>query len=94
MRFEEFLKEREYLLGVSRKTLAYYQCAFNSWNKHATDGKILTWITVMKTAGLSNISINTYICALRAYFKWAEPERPGIAHLKQELPTSRRSKRF
>jgi integrase len=38
----------------------------------------------MKTTGVSNISINTYICAMRAYFKWAEPERPRIAHLKEE----------
>ncbi len=30
----------------------------------------------MKGEGLSNISINPYICAMCAYFKWAEPERP------------------
>jgi site-specific recombinase XerD len=84
MRFEEFLKEREYLLGVSKKTLIYYQCAFNSWTKHATDGTVLTWVAGMKTAGLSNISVNTHICAMRAYFKWAEPERSRIAYLKEE----------
>jgi hypothetical protein len=38
----------------------------------------------MKAAGLSNISINTYICAMQAYFRWAEPERPRIAYLKEE----------
>jgi integrase/recombinase XerD len=84
MRFEEFLKEREYLRGVSKKTLIYYRCAFNSWGKHATDGKVFTWIQGMKAAGPSNISINTYICAMRAFFRWAEPERPKIAYLKEE----------
>jgi hypothetical protein len=71
MHFDEFLKERQYLLGVSPKTLIYYRYAFNPWKKHASDGTTITWIAGMKGAGISNISINTYICAMNAYWKWA-----------------------
>jgi integrase/recombinase XerD len=83
MRFEEFLKEREYLLGVSRKTLTYYRTAFASWTKRATDGKPVTWIQSMKQAGISNISINTYICAMNAYWKWSG-EGEKLKYLKEE----------
>ena len=84
LRFDEFLKEREYLLGVSPATLTYYRSAFTTWTKFATDDSVLAWVQGMKAAGLSNASVNTHICAMRAYFKWAEPERPRIAYLKEE----------
>jgi integrase/recombinase XerD len=90
MRFDEFLKEREYLLGVSLKTLIYYRCAFNSWNKYATDGTAVTWIKGMKDAGIKAVSINTYICAMNAYWTWSgeydRKTRQGkrLAYLKEE----------
>jgi integrase/recombinase XerD len=90
MRFDEFLKEREYLLGVSQKTLIYYQCAFNSWKKYATDETPVTWIKGMKDAGLKPVSINTYICAMNAYWMWsgeynrATKQGKRLAYLKEE----------
>ena len=90
MRFDEFLKEREFLLGVTPKTLIYYHCAFNSWKKYATDGTAVTWIKGMKEAGIKAVSINTYICAMNAYWKWAGEYNPvtkqgkRLAYLKEE----------
>jgi len=79
MRFEEFLNERKYLLNVSHKTLVYYKCAFRAWDKHSGDGKPVTWIKNMLESGIKPVSVNTYICALNAYWKW---EGAGISKLK------------
>lgn len=69
-RFEEFLNERKYLKNVSDKTLVYYSCAFRSWEKHS-QGDWKAWIVNLRQAGTSPVSINTYICAMNAYWKWA-----------------------
>jgi integrase/recombinase XerD len=83
-RFAEFLKERVYLLNVSPTTVTYYQCAFKAWTRHASESKDpKQWIVNMRTAGLSAVSCNTYICAMNAYWKWAgEPHHLG--YLKEE----------
>jgi hypothetical protein len=69
-RFEEFLTERKYFKNVSDKTLVYYRCAFRSWEQHS-NGDWKTWIVILYQKGTSAISINTYICAMNAYWKWA-----------------------
>jgi len=80
-RFEEFLRERLYLKNVTPKTLRYYQCAFRAWEKHGGEPK--QWVINLRQAGLSPVSVNTYICAMNAYWKWAEA---GIKlnYLKEE----------
>jgi integrase/recombinase XerD len=81
-RFEEFLRERKYLKNVSPKTLVYYGCAFKSWEKHS-HGDWKTWIVNLQQAGLSAISINTYICAMNAYWKWGDAGLK-VDYLKEE----------
>jgi site-specific recombinase XerD len=81
-RFEEFLNERKYLKNVSPKTLVYYGCAFKSWEKHS-QGDWKTWIINLRQSGLSAISINTYICAMNAYWKWAGAGLK-VEYLKEE----------
>ena len=81
-RFEEFLTERLYLKNVTPKTLAYYRCAFRSWEQHSQrDWK--TWIVNLRKAGVSAISINTYICPMNAYWKWAGAGLK-VSYLKEE----------
>jgi site-specific recombinase XerD len=87
-RFDDFLKERLYFKNVSQKTLVYYRCAFKSWERHA-NGDWKTWLINLREAGLSAISINTYICAMNAYWKWAGVDLK-VGYLKEEdkiLPT-------
>src|SRR5258708_3560059 len=60
MRSEEFLNERKYLLNVSHKTLVYYRCAFNAWEKHKGDGKPATWIKNMLETGIKPVSNGWY----------------------------------
>src|SRR5665213_2509269 len=83
MKFDEFLEERKYLLGVSKKTVIYYRCAFNAWDKHKGDEKPVTWIKNMLESGIKPVSVNTYICAMNAYWKW---EGAGIklTYIKEE----------
>jgi site-specific recombinase XerD len=81
-RFEEFLNERKYLKNVSDHTLVYYRCAFRSWELHSK-GEWKTWIVNLRQAGLSPVSINTYICAMNAYWRWAETGLK-VAYLKEE----------
>src|SRR3984893_2436135 len=82
-KFDEFLAERKYLLNVSPKTLVYYRCAFTAWRKHRCDGKPATWIQNMMAAGIKPVSINTYICAMNAYWKWSG-EGKHLAYIKEE----------
>src|SRR5437762_3502053 len=62
-RFEEFLQERVYLIGVSQKTVAYYRWAFNSWTRLAP-AEPKDWVVKLRQSGVSPISCNTYICAM------------------------------
>jgi site-specific recombinase XerD len=80
-RFEEFLTEPKYLVNVSHKTLVYYNCAFQSWRKYGGEPK--QWVTNLREAGLSAISVNTYICAMNACWKWAR-ETANLTYLKEE----------
>ena len=80
MRFEE----RKYLLNVSHKTLVYYGCAFRAWEKHSGDGRPVTWIKNMLDSGIKPVSVNTYICALNAYWKWEGAGTAKIKYIKEE----------
>jgi integrase/recombinase XerD len=82
-RFEEFITERVYLIGVSKKTVDYYRWAFNSWKRHAPSGDPKEWVVNVRKAGASPISVNTYICALNTYWKWSG-EGKHLDYLKEE----------
>jgi len=80
--FQQFLDERKYLKNVSDKTLVYYECAFRSWTRYS-QGDWKAWIMYLQRSGVSAISINTYICAMNAYWKWAGVDLK-VAYLKEE----------
>jgi integrase len=82
-RFEEFITERVYLNNVSPKSVAYYRWAFASWRKHSRDGCPKSFVINARQSGISPVSMNTYICAMNAYWKWAG-ERKHLAYLKEE----------
>lgn len=82
-RFEEFTTERVYLIGVSQKTADYYRWAFNAWKKHAPNGDPKEFVVSLRQSGVSAISVNTYICAMNTYWKWAG-ENKHLAYLKEE----------
>jgi integrase/recombinase XerD len=82
-RFADFLQERLYLIGVSKKTVDYYTWAFNAWKKHAPTGDPKEFVINLRQSGVSAISVNTYICAMNTYWKWAK-EGKHLDYLKEE----------
>jgi len=82
-RFEEFLQERVYLIGVTKKTVDYYTWAFNAWKRHAPNDDPKEFVINLRNSGVKPISVNTYICALNTYWKWAG-ETKHLAYLKEE----------
>ena len=88
-RFDRLLTERLYLIGVSKKTIAYYTWAFNAWNRHARNGAPKEFVVNLRQSGVKPVSVNTYICAMNTYWKWAGEDK-HLDYLKEEekvLPT-------
>jgi integrase/recombinase XerD len=81
-RFEEFLKERRYLLNVSEATLYWYKASFRAWQNFSS-GDPKHWVVAMRQHSLSAVSVNTHICALNVFWKWAG-EPIHLPYLKEE----------
>jgi site-specific recombinase XerC len=62
--------------------VTYYQCAFAAWRKHS-NGCTKQFVMNLREAGLSAVSINTYICAMNAYWRWAG-EPTHLQYLQEE----------
>ena len=82
-RFDDFIRERRYLKGVSERTINWYQDCFAAWRLHSNGGDFKMFTINPRDKGTSPISINTYICGLNAYFKWAGIPTI-IGYLKEE----------
>jgi integrase/recombinase XerD len=86
-KFEQFLKERKYLVGCSERTLQWHEQSLK-WlgieSPTASDLKML--VVRMKETGMSNITVNTYARSINSYLHWAaEPDAkcgPSCKHLK------------
>ncbi len=80
--FEQFVRDRRYLKGVSSRTEGWYwQC----WQAYATvlqnsspdrlsKGDFLSCIQGMRTRGVNPITINTYSRAINAFLRWLHQE--------------------
>jgi site-specific recombinase XerD len=89
MHIEQFIRERQYLKGVSVKTLDWYRHSFRAFegaieNKEA----IVSRIAELSQRGVSPVSVNTYLRCINAYFRWLHTEREEklvrIPRLKEE----------
>jgi integrase/recombinase XerD len=83
---ERFIKERQYMKGVSPATVEWYRQSFKAFApvlerpyQCTTDLKaaIIEHIGQVQTAGRGNkaVSINTYLRCLRAFLRWAHEEK-------------------
>lgn len=81
-RFDDFIKERIYLKGVSAATIEWYKDAFDAWRRYG-NGEPKQFVIAMRQAGIKPVSCNSWICAMNAYWKW---EGAGIklGYLKEE----------
>ena len=80
--FEQFLKERQYLKNVTRKTLIWYQTAFQAFARLVTvatpadlNRRVLqAFVIGLRQRGVAPVSCNTYAKALNSFFKWLHSE--------------------
>lgn len=89
--FSQFLKEKQYLGGVSAKTLSFYQqclTAFKRYGGDLTEEGKKAFIINMKEAGLSVGAINSYVRGLNSYLSWkGEPRVKLLKAPKKVLST-------
>ena len=80
--FEQFVRDRRYLKGVSSRTEGQY---WQSWKAYApvfqdhnpadlNKGSFLSRIEEMRTRAVSSITINTYSRAINASLRWLHEE--------------------
>ena len=79
---EQFIQERRYLLGVSPRTIIWYQCSFKAF-EGAMTGKdaVRQRIVDLRQRNVSPITINSYLRCINAYFNWLHLE-PGKEPLR------------
>src|SRR5271154_829513 len=71
-RFEQFIRERTYLMNVSPATIRWYTHAFK-WlpNESPTDPELKDVVIRMRERGLKTTGCNAAIRAINAYLKWS-----------------------
>jgi hypothetical protein len=76
--FEQFIKERKYLKGISARTEYSYNNARRAlFHRYGTDFEILSkqalsgWVVTMREAGLSPGACDVYIRTVNAFLRWA-----------------------
>lgn len=72
---EQFIRERMYFKNVTPKTALWYRHSFHAFDG-ATDSKtaIGDRIVKLRGAGVSAISVNTYLRAINAFLRWLHIE--------------------
>jgi site-specific recombinase XerD len=70
---DDFIKERQYLTGVSSRTVEWYRNSFRQF-EGALEAKsaVVERIKVLKDRGASHITINSYLRAVNAYLHWRD----------------------
>jgi len=86
-RFEQFIKERQYLINVSERTIEWYRQALR-WlpNENPTDSDLKQVVVRMRDGGLKARSVNSYRTAVNAYMHWSSVAEgacsPSCSHPK------------
>jgi integrase/recombinase XerD len=86
--FEQFVKEKIYLKGVTPKTVSFYKQSWAAYLKH-TDGEIsknnLTqFVVALKEKGMSAAGANSYIRGVNSYLTWLYENGYITEHLKMK----------
>jgi integrase/recombinase XerD len=77
-RFEQFIREKQYIVNVSPCTLTWYRQALR-WllAEHLTQADVNETVLRMREKGLKATAVNSYITCLNAYLHWnSGTERP------------------
>lgn len=75
--FEQFLKHKEYLEGVSPRTIKYFRFCLLSWKKIMgpsdalpTQQNLNSYVIGLRESGISLATINSYIRGLNSFLAW------------------------
>ena len=89
-RFDQFVRERQYLMNVSPATISWYQHA-EKWlpSESPTQDELKAMVIRMRERGLKPTGCNAAIRALNAYLRWSEsPHKiPQLKEPQFVLPT-------
>lgn len=86
--FEQFLKERTYLKGSSKKTLTFYRSSFRAYQKFSgsatlpTKADLTAFVTGMREQGMKVVTCNTYIRGMNSFLSWLHENGHLSEHLK------------
>jgi integrase/recombinase XerD len=86
-KFNQFIKQRQYLVGVTDRTLGWHVQALKWLVVENPDRAHLTELVIrMKESGMSSITVNTYARSINAYLHWASNSEqkcsPACQHLR------------
>ena len=72
-RFDQFVRERKYLMNVSPATISWYKHA-EKWlpNESPSEQELKAMVIRMREAGLKPTGANAAIRAINAYLRWSE----------------------
>ena len=91
--FDDFLNEKRYLNGVSKKPLVWYTYSFRQYKKHCTEPPakqtLNQFVIGMRKRGLSTAAINDYIRGINVFLSWLFenghiPEHLKVKKVKEE----------
>ena len=88
--FRQFSRERQFIHNVSPRTLEAYQWAWKAFapvlsgRDHISKSDILRHIEVMRSRGLSPVTVNTYVRSVNAFARWLSEE--GHAQMLLRIP--------
>ncbi len=89
--WNQFIEGRKYDKNVTPKTVIAYQCAWKATGKLLPDAleriseqSLAGVVTQMRKAGLSPISVDSYLTAINAFLLWLY-KRGLLGHLKERV---------
>jgi integrase/recombinase XerD len=86
--YEQFIREKQYLLNVSPRTVAGYRWAWKAFEPalkgktSVTEPDVLNRIADLRSGGLSTVSVNTYLRSVNTFCSWLFAEGYCSAHLR------------
>lgn len=89
-KFEQFAKEKHYLLGVSPATLEWYKHSLRWLNSEDPDeAELKSAVVQMRETGCKASACNSYIRAINSYLKWSGSllKVPKLKEEQRVLPT-------
>ncbi len=90
---ERFIQDRKVWIGCTASTLSWYRQSLSRFTSITLDRpSIQQRISELAAKGNQNISINTWLCGLRAFLNWGKKE--GIFREIVEIPKLKQSRKL